>query len=340
MRFLGIAALLAGTAALAAPARATDCPGNPGYVLSLPATVGLGQTFTTCLEAPAGSLAFVMISPEPGPYMTKFGPLCVGVPFFNVWPILVPETGAVCVDHFVACDDSYDGVTGYFQFVAVGPQPGQVGLSNGASLTAMDTGSCLPPGSFYTYTQGGWGTNCSGNNPGCFRDAHFPEAFPQGLVLGDADGDDADGHFALVLTSSSAVAAFLPAGGTAGALTQDLVNPVSGSPAGVLASQLAAAKLSVGFDDAGSFDALKSNDLIKLGDLLYSGGVHAALLGKPVRDVIALADQAISGELAEPFDVDGDLLGELVFSDLVQALTVLNENFVGGQSNHGNLKLP
>ena len=122
MRFLGIAALLAGTAALAAPARATDCPGNPGYVLSLPATVGLGQTFTTCLEAPAGSLAFVMISPEPGPYMTKFGPLCVGVPFFNVWPILVPETGAVCVDHFVACDDSYDGVTGYFQFVAVGPQ--------------------------------------------------------------------------------------------------------------------------------------------------------------------------------------------------------------------------
>src|SRR3989344_5045106 len=31
-----------------------------------------------------------------------------------------------------------------------------------------------------TYTQGGWGTKASGNNPGTYRDENFSAAFPSG----------------------------------------------------------------------------------------------------------------------------------------------------------------
>lgn len=340
MRFLGLAAFVAGASALAFPARATDCPGTPGYSLTIPATVSLGHSFTTCIEAPAGSLAFVLISPDQGPYMTKYGPLCVGVPLFNVWPLLIPPEGALCVDHFVACEDEYDGITGYFQAVVIGPNPGDVGLTNGASITAQDTGSCIPPGDFHSYTPGAWGAKCAGGNIACVRDANFDFVFPNDLVLGDQDGVDGDGHFALVLTSAKAVENYLPAGQTAGALDQDLVDPTGSTSAGVFAGHLSAAKLNVGFDDAGVFDALKNQVAVKLGDLLYSGGVHEALVGKSVREVIDLSDLAISGAIAEPFDVDGDLVGDVLFTDLSGALQVLNENFDNGTVNEGNLKLP
>jgi hypothetical protein len=328
-------------AVLAGPAGATDdCPGTPGYVLSLPETVNLGESFLTCLEAPPGSLAFILIAGSGGPTPTKFGPLCIGLPLITVWPVVIPAEGSVCLAHNVDCDYRVDGMTGWFQAVVLGPGAGQVGLTNGQTLTAVDTGKCIPPGDYYTYTQGGWGTKCSGNNPGCFRDANFPTAFPDGLVLGDPDGDDADSHFAIVFTSSKGIEDFLPSGSTAGALDQDHVNPADKTSAGVLAGQLTAAKLSVGFDDAGSFDGLKGQTAGKLGDLLYTGGVHDALIGQSVRDVIELSDRAISGELAEPFDVDGDLIGDVMFSDLSTALAVLNENFDNGSVNNGNLKLP
>ena len=335
-----VSTFLLGAVGLAGPARATGntCPGDPGYVLTLPETVTIGQSFTTCIEAPAGSVAFVLVSGESGMLQTPYGPLCLGLPLLTIWPVVLPAGGVLCLDHAVPCDYPVDGVTAHFQFAAVGPGAGQVGLSNSASL--MDKGFCIAPGNFYTFTQGGWGTQCSGNNPGCFRDANFAGAFPLGLILGDQDGDDDDGHSALVLTSSLAVEKFLPSGSTAGALDADHVNPTGKTSAGVFAGQLAAAKLNVGFDDAGSFDALKGQVDMKLGDLVYASGVHPALLGKSVRDVVALCDQAISGELAEPFDVDADLLGDVLFSDLNTALTVLNENFDDGTTNGGHLKLP
>jgi FkbM family methyltransferase len=44
-------------------------------------------------------------------------------------------------------------------------------------------------GQFTTFTQGGYGTSCNGNNPGCYRDANFAGAFPNGLVIGTHDGE-------------------------------------------------------------------------------------------------------------------------------------------------------
>jgi hypothetical protein len=172
------------------------------------------------------------------------------------------------------------------------------------------------------------------------RDANFDTVYPGELVMGDPDGDDADGVFALVLTSSLAVEKFLPSGTPAGALDQDVVDPTSPTSAGILAGTLTAARLNVDFDDAGVFDSMKGQVAVKLGDLLYSGGVHPALIGMSVRDVLDEAEVAISGAEAEPFDVDGDLIGDVMFSDLSTALTVLNENFDNGTVNEGNLKLP
>lgn len=339
---LTLLAVLALPAAPAAAQREECCPGPPECVLTLPRTVGLGEWFTTCIEAPPGSLAFILISDGKGPLDTKYGPLCLDYPFLNIWPVLVPFDGFVCLDHFVACDINYDGFTGYFQFVAVGPDPWQVCLSNGAALTALDTGTCIPVGDFYGWTQGAWGGKCAGNNLACLRDQWFGSVFPGGLVLGDPDGPDADGLWALKLTSAAAVEDFLPSGGTSGALDADVIDPVAPVAAGNLAAQLAATKLNLGFDDAGVFDAFKNQVAVKLGDLVFSfgGDVHAALVDHSVRELVALADEAISGAASEPFDIDGDGTGELLFSDLNSALAVVNENFDEGLVNEGNLKLP
>ena len=71
-----------------------------------------------------------------------------------------------------------------------------------------------------TYTQGGWGTECKGNNPGCVRDANFANDFPSGLFIGGAKAG------ALWTTSPTSTAA------------------------GVLAGQQVAAKLNLGILDA------------------------------------------------------------------------------------------
>jgi hypothetical protein len=286
----------------------------------------------------------VLIGGTAGPMESQYGTLSLGPPILDTWPLLIGPTGEECVEHLAHCETFLIGMTAWFQFVAIDPQiqqpsVGDYCLSNAATLTVED-GVCIEPGDFATFTMGGWGTGCSGNNPGCLRDEWFDDVFPFGLVIGDQGGVDGDGACALVLTSSAAVEAFLPSGGTAGKLKKDLVNPVKKTPAGVLAGQLVAATLNVGFDSFGALDALKDKDGVKLEQLVYVGGVDDALLGKTVADVLALANGAISKELTVPIDVDGDGSGDVGFAELAEALTVLNENFDDGTVNNGNLELP
>jgi len=359
MRTLPFAFALLSALTLGAPAFATDgsgggngsgggygsgnCPGKPGYELAMPEKVGIGKDFLTCVTAPGNSLVLILISGGKGPLQTKYGPLCVSMPLITIWAFPMPASGSVCLPHSLECDPAVVGFTGYFQFAAFGPAPGQVGLSNSQSLMAIDDGGCgcdeIKPGDFVTFSQGGWGTKCSGGNPGCLRDQHFAGALPGGLVLGDQDGVDGDNRFALVLTSSKAVEQFLPSGGGSKALTSDVVNPTD-KVGGSLAAQLAAAKLAVAFDDAGAFDAMKIQTTHKLGDLLFATSAPAKLLGWTVRDVIELADRALSGELAAPIDVDNDGQGDVGLSDLAGALDALNNNFDGGVKNDGVLVLP
>lgn len=54
-----------------------------------------------------------------------------------------------------------------------------LGVSN---MFAQTSNQC-PCQDFKTFTIGGWGTQCSGGNTGCYRDANFAAAFPNGLTI-------------------------------------------------------------------------------------------------------------------------------------------------------------
>jgi hypothetical protein len=187
-------------------------------------------------------------------------------------------------------------------------------------LAQYDVACCEDEGGFRTQTQGGWGTECSGENPGCYRDEHFDAAFASGLVIGCAAGHT------LTFTSSSAVEAFLPAGGTPGILGQSAVDPLASS-AGVFAGQLTAASLSVGFDAADPDFSESSSSLAGL--VLCNTG--SACDGLSVSAVVADANLVIGGCAGAT---------GLSAAELSSCLAVVNENFVDGTSDEGHLCAP
>jgi len=324
----------------AASASGADCPGDPGLNLTIaPLQVPVGTHFDVTIEAPVGHLVVLLVSQSAGPTPTLYGSLCVGLPAGTF--AFVQPAPSVTFPHPIDCNPAYVGLEGHLQFIAAGlnGQVQVVGRSNSQTVLLTDgpcTEEALGPGSFFTFTQGGWGQKCKGGNVGCLRDQFFNAKLPNGLVLGDPDGIDGDGAKAIHLTSSAAVNAFLPNGGPSGKLTQDLLNPTS-SPAGALAAQLAAAKLNVAFDEGGVFDGDKVNPFLKLADMVFVAQVHSKLIGLSVAEVIILADNAISGAAAAPFDVDGDQVGDIGYSDLTNALDVLNNNFHEGKVSAGSL---
>jgi hypothetical protein len=217
------------------------------------------------------------------------------------------------------------------QFITCHPNKG---ISNLATLTIAD-GIC--DGNLCTFTPGGWGADCSGNNAGCLRDRSFASVFPSGLTIGDGDGIDGDPDLAATFTTPAAVNAFLPAGGSPGLLSEDKIDPTT-TGAGVFAGELVAAKLNVAFDDAGALDGCKTRLDLKLGDLTFVACVNDALIGWKVRDVIDLADLVISGSLgAGPFDITGDGVADVSVSDLSDALDRFNNDFDDGTQDLGCL---
>lgn len=318
------------TAVTAPTAFAGDCDGTPGWVLTAPSEIAIGSTVEVCLSGPANEMALIMVSGGTSVLPSRYGNICVEFPLIGEFMVTLDATGQYCFEAEIDCDPELIGLTVYTQFITCRPNKG---VSNLVETTITD-GLCA--GDLCTFTQGGWGTNCSGGNPGCRRDQYFASVFPNGLTIGDADGIDGDGEFALHFSSSAAVAAFVPAGGKAGALNGDAHDPLSSS-AGVFAGQLVAAKLNLAFDDAGALDDCKGRTDLDLGDLIYVAGVDSDLLGWSVREVIDLADQAISGALGSSIDLDGDGAGDLTISDLNTALDLLNNNFDNGTSNLGYL---
>ncbi|MFO0981220.1 MAG: hypothetical protein U1E76_05610 [Planctomycetota bacterium] len=318
--------------------QAGDCSGDPGYVLTVPATVELGEIFTIQVQAPAQSDVFLLVSSGQGPTVTPFGTFCLNFPPLIIFHFRVPGDGKLTFGHEMDCDRSLIGAVGYLQFLAIDMSTLVHGLSNQASITVKD-GPC--DDKFCSYTQGGWGAGCAGHNVGCLRDAHFADVFPNGLLLGDQDGVDGDGLFALVLRSAAAVENFLPQGSQPGTLDQDLLDPTTSS-AGVFGGQLTAAKLNVAFDDAGLFDPTKNGNPIHLGDLVYADCVDRDLIDLTVRDVIAIADRVIAGEFGictsqfiapsgcqsvDIYDVDGDGIPDVSIENLSDALDILNNAF-------------
>jgi hypothetical protein len=185
----------------------------------------------------------------------------------------------------------------------------------------------VKPGDYCAFTQGGWGSECKGNNPGCFRDVNFASVFPNGVGIGDGVncnqglcGQSAVLNgvipFAAKWTSSAALSNYLPAGSIPGVLTADLLNPVASS-SGVLGGQLLSATLSVAYDDAGKFSIglpFMKNSTLKIGDLTYQGGTPCD--GMTVRQALNEAEKIVSG-----------VVSSLTPSQMASCLTLLNEGF-------------
>ena len=165
-------------------------------------------------------------------------------------------------------------------------------------------------GQYRTQTPGGWGAPANGNNPGVYRDAHFDQAFPDGLTVGCTN--------TLTLTSAAAVQAFLPAGGQPAVLPDGALEDPTGMHNN-LANHLVALTLSLGFD---AIDPDFSEADGALGDLVYNSGDFE---GYTIQEVVDLANEVLGGcsTAASP-------------SDLVGALSMANENFVDGDSDNGN----
>ncbi len=176
-----------------------------------------------------------------------------------------------------------------------------------------------PGGQFRTQTQGGWGTACNGENPGCYRDAWFDTAFAGGLALGCEAGHTA------TFTSAAAVEAFLPAGGAPAPLGNDHLDPIGSTEAGVFLSQLLAASLSAGFDAADP-DFSEAAGLLP-DQILCNTGM--ACDGTSVAELLSEANAVIGG-------CDGTLTA----SELSDCLTAINENYVDGTTDNGLLCAP
>lgn len=210
-----------------------------------------------------------------------------------------------------------------FEFVG----PTASGLISGSySYWVVDGANCWFKSDFYlecepevdncefrTQTQGGWGANPNGNNPASYLQAHFASCFPNGVTIGCTTGNT------LTLTSSNAVKNFLPSGSTPSLLPNDMVNP-GGSYNNVLAGQLVAATINVSVD---SCDPDFGNSSGWLGDATYVGGTFA---GWTVAEVIDAANQFIGG-----------CGGSYSASQFNAALTDLNENYVGGTTDNGDI---
>lgn len=201
------------------------------------------------------------------------------------------------------------------------------GLTNGSHTVSVTDGvtcetlqaftvECAPTPpedcQFRTQTQGGWGAPAHGNNPGVYRNAHFASAFPSGLEIGCVNK--------LRLTTAAAVQAFLPSGTSGRRLDSGvLVNPGT-SYRNVLAGQLVALTLSVGFDNHdpnfGTSSGYLANAVINNGS--FTGWTVQMLLDE--------ANRYIGG--CPSFYSSRQLTG---------ALAMVNENFDNGSMDAGNL---
>jgi len=156
---------------------------------------------------------------------------------------------------------------------------------------------------YCSFTQGGWGAPPNGSNPGSILSDNFAYVYPGGFVEIGIPG--ASGYSAKFY-SAAAIQAYLPAGGTPGALNADASNPVNTS-AGVFGAQVLALKLNVDFGDLGA----AFNLVDAYGDAVIR------IAGSPfdnltVRQVLARANTALGGGAAAPSISDLNAIVDLL----------------------------
>lgn len=216
--------------------------------------------------------------------------------------------------------DSFSDASFKLEIIPAGPYlTGELWKLDSVSVKVYYT----PPssdltGQFRTQTQGGWGQGASGDNPGTYRDANFAAAFPSGLVIGDSGGHTA------TFTTAAAIEAFLPAGGTPGTLGADYTNPTE-TNAGVLAGQVVALTLNVGFD---LYDPDFSASATNLKDLVIVD-TESPFEGWTVEEVLDEANDFLAG-----------FGSSYTASQINECVDTINKNFKDGTVDNGFLGLP
>ena len=177
---------------------------------------------------------------------------------------------------------------------------------------------------FRTQTQGGWGSVAKGDNPGVYRDENFDDAFPNGLTIGNIDFDNAlcmstignVGDYYAHFESSEAIEDFLPAKGTPAIFSHFYDDNPLDTEAGILAGQVVALTLNVGFDN---YDPNFSVNEGKLADF-YANEVGSLCEEMTAGEVLAEANLVLSGGSSE-----------FSPSEINECVTEINERFVDGE---------
>jgi len=170
---------------------------------------------------------------------------------------------------------------------------------------------------FRTQTQGGWGAKANGNNPAMFLKNNFASSFPNGITIGCTNK--------YTFNSVASIGAFLPSGSTPSALpTGNFTNPTGTFHSNVLAGQLLALAINIGFDN--TIPSFGSSNL-NLRNLVIASG---SFQGWTVQQLFDEANKKIGGCAAS----------SLSFSTFNQALTAINEGYNNGISTNNFLLCP
>jgi hypothetical protein len=180
----------------------------------------------------------------------------------------------------------------------------------------------LPPsreGLYRTQTQEEWGGAPSPGDAQGYLVGRFPGVYSTGVTIG------AQGGFTARFMNALAVLNFLPQSGPAAPLTRNSTNPTNLSNS--LAGETLALTLNVDFDDR---DPAFSLAVDSLGDLVVADATSPCF-GRPVREVLSLANQMLAGM--------GDGLG-INPDALLDCVRRINRNFEDGAVDLGYLGFP
>ena len=175
----------------------------------------------------------------------------------------------------------------------------------GLDLTACDTETihqvaCTPgaPGcgwhdnDLITFSQVAWGNTPAPNTIAQTLVDNFDAVFAPENDLMEI-GIPGTAGFSIIFDEASALTTYLPAQGTAGVLTADLLDPAS-SAAGVFGGEVATMRLNIAFGDAG---VIKGTTGLLLGDLHVCAltGTQAPLNNLTVRQIQDQANSLLGG---------------------------------------------
>ena len=220
--------------------------------------------------------------------------------------VLLCVTGSMV---FIACQKTHD-------IPATEIQRGEI-MTTTTGEVAMES-AASDCGQFRTQSQGGWGVRPVGENPGTYLHDHFATAFPAGLLVGCPTGG-----YTVSFSSAQSVTEFLPAGGTAGQLGQNAIDPAAKSIANVLIGQVSALAINVGFDYYDpNFGPAEEN----LGNLVISTG---RFTGLSVSQFLEIANSVLGGcnTVFTPEEVN-------------QTASMINANFLDGTIDAGFVTCP